>query len=259
MKKVLRYEDNISYWNRRWTETGRDSDRFEDTSIYHIKYAEMVMTDRALHALELGAGLGRLLKHYHFAGYDISGIERSIPAVERLRSENQSLKIFEADACQLPFPDKEFDVILALGLYHNLEHNLDQALCETSRCLKSGGLFCISMRPDNLAMNLNELLIKLKSIQMIGQKKHFHKWCTKKREFISFLSRYDLMTDTVYHASNFSIIYRLPFLRASAVNETEKRSKGYRLSRPGAILDKMLYGIFPAAFCNVLVFIGHRK
>ena len=67
MKRVVRTVPNEQYWDRRWRETGRDPDCFEDLSIYPIRYAEMVMNGSSDLVLELGAGLGRVLKHYHRA------------------------------------------------------------------------------------------------------------------------------------------------------------------------------------------------
>lgn len=71
MKQVFQFQNNKEYWNDRWANTGHDSDQFISFNIYPIKYAEMVMKDPVKKVIELGTGLGRVLKHYYMKGYDI--------------------------------------------------------------------------------------------------------------------------------------------------------------------------------------------
>ena len=59
MRKVFRYEDNREYWDRRWFETKQDRDQFVDKNIYPIMYAEMVMKNESLRAVEFGSRLGK--------------------------------------------------------------------------------------------------------------------------------------------------------------------------------------------------------
>jgi len=147
MKKAYRSQDNKSYWDKRWLEIEIDADNFQDLSIYPIRYAEMVMQNREnTSTLELGCGLGRILKHYHYQGYDITGIERSQIAVEKVKTEDRTLKITVSDAKRLPFGDHTFNTLLAFGFYHNIETDMIAALKESVRCLKPGGTFCISVR-----------------------------------------------------------------------------------------------------------------
>lgn len=258
MKKAYRYEDNQEYWNRRWAETGRDPDKFADLSIYPIKYAEMVMIDPSAHALEVGAGLGRVLKHYHYSKYNIIGQERSEVAVQRLKEENQDIDIRVGDVLNLSFADGEFDVLMAFGVYHNMESekDLERALSETARCTKEGGRFAISMRPNNLEMNLNEWYWLWKQRKHRNRERHFHKLLVGEKEFREILEKHGLKTIEVHRARNFSILYRIPWLRGNIEKEVERRAKGYRLNVIGRIIDKVLTSIFPSQFCNVLVFIG---
>ena len=259
MKKVLRYEENQDYWDRRWAEAGGDADSFVDLSIYPIKYAEMVMDDPAHHSVELGAGLGRVLKHYYYAGRDIVGLERSEVAVRRLKSENPALDIRVGDVRDLPYADEQFDVAMAFGLYHNLEEGLDLALAETARCLKAGGRFCISMRPNNLEMNFNEWYWSWKQRHQRNGERRFHRWLVGERECQQLFSRHGLHTDQVHRARNVSLLYRIPWLRSGSNSEAERRAEGYRLSASGRAFDRLLVGLLPSQFCNVLVYIGHKS
>lgn len=259
MKKVFRYEDNRQYWDRRWAEAERDLDTFSDLSIYPIKYADMVMDNPAHRTVELGAGLGRVLKHYHNAGYDIVGMELSKVAVRRLKSENPELDIRVDDVRHLPYDSECFDVVLAFGVYHNMEEGMDQALSEAARCLKPGGRFCISMRPNNLEMNINESYWRWKRRDSRHAGRRFHKWLVSEREFRQLLLNHGLDTDKVYRARNLSLLYRVPWLRDEQATEAERRSGGYRLNALGQALDKALVTLAPYQFCNVLVYIGQKR
>jgi len=260
MKKVYRYEENFKYWDRRWAESGRDADEFLDRNIYPIRYAEMVMTNPADRSVELGTGLGRVLKHYYGKGFKIVGLERSEVAVRRLKEEHPELDVRVGDVRQMPYSDGEFDVVLGFGLYHNLEEGLEQALSETSRCLRKGGRFCISMRPDNLEMNLNEWYWNWRNRGDRNQPRRFHKWLVGEDEFAHCLRNHRLYPRQIHRARNVSLLYRIPWLRGSSARELEsdRRAKGYRLNGLGTFLDRCLVGVFPRQFCNVTVYIGEK-
>ena len=260
MKQVYRYEDNSSYWDRRWSEAGRDQDRFTDLTIYPIKYAEMVVTDKNERVAELGCGLGRVVKHYHYQGYNIAGLERSAVAVERLKSEDETLDVRVGDVLNLPYEDETFDVVLAFGLYHNIESrtDLERALKETARCIKPNGRFCISMRPNNIEMHANEMYWNWKQRHNRKGERTFHKWLVGESEFSGVLRRLGLQTQQIHRARNVSILYRMPWLQARQNNEGERRAAGYRLNAAGRVIDRALVKGMPGQFCNVLVYIGRK-
>lgn len=261
MKHVYRYENNLEYWDRRWSESGEDSDHFDDMTIYPIRYAEMVMTDPSKRALEIGCGLGRVLFHYHKKGFTIVGVERSEIAVDRIKECYANVDVRIGDALNLPYNDAEFDVVMAFGVYHNLEQGVNKGLAEVSRCLSQGGKFCISMRPDNIEMQLNEVYWNWHNRGNNKAEKQFHKMLVGEREFSDMLADVGLITDRVYRARNVSLLYRIPFLRsfeAAEDNESARRSKGYRLNRAGRFIDRILCALFPYHTANVLVFVGHK-
>ncbi|MEV0637667.1 class I SAM-dependent methyltransferase [Streptomyces sp. NPDC050619] len=261
MRKALRRaETNECYWDRRWEEAGSDAAAFTDLSIYPVKYAQMVMTDAEDRALELGCGLGRVVKHYHRQNWNIAGIERSAVAVERMRQDDPGLDVSVGDATDLPLKDGEIDVLMAFGLYHNIEHELDEALAESARVIADGGRFCITMRPDNVEMRLNERYWKWHNRHRTGPL-HFHKWLVREGEFIALLKKHGLTVTSVYHARNMSILYRVPWLRdrrTSDSPESVRRAAGYRLNHVGRTIDGWLMRHRPQDFCNVVVFIGTK-
>jgi len=262
VKHVYRYQDNVEYWDQRWAEAGIDKDHFEDLSIYPIRYAEMVMTDKSKRALEIGCGLGRVLLHYRRQGFSVAGVERSEVAVARIKERYPDADVRLGDALALPFGDGEFDVIMAFGVYHNLESGIDLGLAEVARCLSPGGRFCISMRPDNIEMRLNEVYWRWRNRKRQRGEKHFHKVLVGEREFSTMLERVGLATDSVHRARNVSLLYRLPFLQSREAvegSEAARRSKGYRLNAVGRALDRALCGLFPYQTANVLVYVGHKR
>lgn len=257
MRRVERFEANEDYWDRRWRDAGEDADRFDDLSIYPIRYAEMVVGKPGDRILEIGCGLGRVVKHYHREGRRIEGIERSAVAVDRLREEAPDLDVQVGDVLDLPYEDGAFDVILAFGLFHNIEVGVHQGLAEAARCLRPGGRFCISMRPDNVEMRLNERYWRRRNRAQADNPPRFHKWLVTAEEFNKILAGHGLVTTEVHRARNVSMLYRIPFLRQAAPERTS-RSRGYRLNAVGRLLDRGLMRWFPAQSCNVLVFVGHR-
>jgi SAM-dependent methyltransferase len=261
MKKVYRYENNRAYWDRRWREAGEDAGEFQDMTIYPIRYAENVVTRTPGRILEIGCGLGRLVKHYHARGREIIGIERSEVAVQRIKELSHDLDVRVGDALALDFSDNSFDMALAFGVYHNFESGLEQGLSEVARTLKAGGHFVISMRPDNIEMKLNELYWRWRSRNKKDARKSFHKILIGENEFSRMLQQHGLTVDAVHRARNMSILYRLPFLRNREVRasyESVRRAKGYRLNTFGRAMDRALTELFPYHFCNVLVFEGHK-
>lgn len=262
MKKVYRFEGNHAYWDRRWSEAGEDAGEFQDLTIYPIRYAENVMSRVPGRILEIGCGLGRVVKHYHARGREIVGIERSNVAVERMRDRSPGLDVRVGDALTLDFPDNSFDIALAFGVYHNFESGLKQGLAEIARILKPGGRFVISMRPHNVEMILNEWYWRRKNAQTKESNSSFHKLLVTDGEFKTLLAQHGLITDAVYRARNMSILFRLPFLQSGDVKnapESLRRAKGYRLNVVGRVIDRLLTAVFPSQFCNVLVFEGHKE
>ena len=261
MRKYFRFEENKKYWDRRWSEAGQDSERFLNKKIYPIFFSDKVVLKNKGKILEIGCGLGRIVKHYHFMGKNITGIERSRLAVKKLNKLIPELNINYGDAKKLKFSDSTFDVALAFGVYHNFEFDLEKGISEFSRILKVDGSFIISMRPNNFEMWLNEKYWKFKYRKKLKKKK-FHKLVVNEKEFTDLLEKYSLNVQQVYRARNMSILYRIPFLQNSKtknLDESSRRSQGYKLNLVGEFLDKFLTTFFSYSFCNVLVFKGKKN
>lgn len=257
---MRRSGSNAEYWDRRWAQSGADGAEFSDRAIYPIRFAEMVMSDTGGRTLELGCGQGRVVRHYHGRGREITGIERSAVAVRAIKAADPNVDVRVGDATNLDLTDGEFDVLMAFGLFHNLEHDLDAAVAESARVLRAGGRFCISMRPDNVEMRLNERYWRWRQRQSAGPEQ-FHKWLIDPDAFISLLASHGLLTEQVEYARNMSNLYRLPMLRSrqdAAAREQDRRAGGYRLNALGRWIDTQLMRRWPEQFCNAVVFLGSR-
>ncbi|MFN8700956.1 MAG: class I SAM-dependent methyltransferase, partial [Rhodospirillales bacterium] len=238
-------------------QTGADAAEFQNLSIYPIRYAEDAIRTCCGKILEIGCGPGRIVRHYAGQNYDITGLERSVVAVNEVRKKDPNLRIDQGDALSLPYADGAFDLVMAFGVYHNIENGFEIGLSEASRVLKQGGRFVISMRPDNLEMWLNEAYWRWRNF---GRPRDiFHKWLVNAPEFTNMLNSVGLRTTRVDFARNMSFLYRFPFFRRFGNREAERRARGYELNRFGTFVDSWLKRVAPAQFCNVLVFSGTKQ
>ena len=92
--------------------------------------------------LEVGCGNGvvtrYLVKEY---GGSVTGIDIDPQQIELAKKDASGIKnirYYEADATNLPFGDRAFDIVLSFGVMHHIENWLD-ALKEIRRVLKPGG------------------------------------------------------------------------------------------------------------------------
>ena len=97
--------------------------------------------------LDIGFGVGTLLKILTRRGFKTSGIEISEASIIKLNKELEAQKIdtniMKGDILALPFSDNYFDIVVALEV---LEHTVDlpRAAKELNRVLKPGGILIIS-------------------------------------------------------------------------------------------------------------------
>ena len=166
----------------------------------------------------------------------------------------------------LPFPSELFGGVLAFGLYHNLESNLGQALTETRRTLRPGGLLCASFRADNIQNRVLDKITDRQAVDANGDTiclgtKQFHKMNYKKRELEDGFLSSGFAVNSVRFVENMPFLYKFAPFRAlghKVFEEKKARAEGYRLSRGGRALQSLLTAISPAEFCNVYVVIAQR-
>ena len=262
MRVTYRSHGVKEYWAKRWAGIPADQP-MQNRDAYPLKYAEMVVVDTNRRILEAGCGAGRILRYYHERGFDIVGIDYIEGAVEKLRQIDASLQVEVGDITQLRFPDRNFGVVLAFGLYHNLEHGLEQAISETRRVLTKDGLVCASFRADNLQTKLTDWLAARRAGANSTQSgaRSFHKLNLTRGEYERLFSQVGFEVRAVYPVENMPILYKFAFFRASdhkVFDENRARKEGYRLSWLGQRLQNLLMRVAPDQFCNIYVLIARR-
>lgn len=262
MRKVFRDKINSDYWEDRWASSGVDEDGFKNENIYPIKYSNEIIKD-GHKILEAGCGAGRVYFHYKNKGFDIKGIEYSKNAVENILAKDSNAKVLEGSITNLPYENNSFDCILAFGLYHNIEDEkeLQKSFDETYRVLTSGGYLVASVRFDSLENNIVENIMKKRGKNKSFDK--FHRWHFSLDDMKKFLGT-DMNIEKVYYARNVSFLFKYDFfrlksLKSSSFTESKARSGGFGLNFFGNLLDKILHGLFPKLFSNLLVVIVKKR
>jgi SAM-dependent methyltransferase len=103
--------------------------------------------------LDLGCGIGRHVKFLHSYGLDVWGIDLSSVAIDNARNlfaqdglQLLNEKLVQGSITSMPFEDNFFDFIVSHGVLDSMPFNLAQeAMEETARCLKPGGMFYLDL------------------------------------------------------------------------------------------------------------------
>lgn len=262
MRTTYRSHNVKDYWTERWADIPADS-AMSNGAVYPLKYALKTVTANDGPILEAGCGAGRILRHYHEQGYDITGVDFIEVAIQKLLQADPTLKVQTGDIAQLRFADATFRYILAFGLYHNLEHDLDKAIDESWRVLSRGGRLCASFRADNLQTRLTDWLADRKSSCWSRKAKGsiFHKRNLTRGEFTNLFERAGFVVESVEPVENMPILYKFAFFRArdhKKFDENKARTEGYRLSTFGQWLQHLLMQHFADQFCNIYVMIAMK-
>lgn len=115
---------------------------FEAEKLYlkdHIKPGSLV--------LEIGSGDGRSIHDLFPITHNITAVDIDKEAVvrtQKLFAEFPSVKIIDADAVSLPFPDESFDYVVCMSTFMNLADKKYAILNEMRRVLKNNGRAIVS-------------------------------------------------------------------------------------------------------------------
>lgn len=252
MRKVLRNKHAVEYWEDRWGSYSEDKDSFQNLEMYPVKFVENVVEGKK-RILDAGCGLGRIVKHYHNNGFTIEGCELSKVAVDKLKKHNPGLKIVQGSITELPYENETFDLIVAFGVIHSIEHisEIEKAFLECTRCLTNEGIFVFSARADNW-----ENLFIDKITENRGKKgDQFHKWCFTEKELVNLSSKFGLKLIKKELVTNVPFLHKYKWFRKyKGLNEGELREKGFKLNRLGNLLYGTLKALFPGKFGTTLVF-----
>ena len=132
------------YMPGRWKPVAEDL-----IKIYNLKSDSKV--------LDIGCGKGYLLHEMKLLipDLDIVGIDSSDYGLENAKEEIKPFIHKHKAEVKLPYKDKEFDLVISLGTFHNLRLlELKIALSEMERVGKKGYLMLESYRNENELFNL---------------------------------------------------------------------------------------------------------
>ena len=260
MRTTYRSKHVDQYWTMRWDNVEIDSP-MSNKNAYPLKFALSAVSDRSQNVLEAGCGAGRILRFFHNNSYRITGFDYVQSVVRRLKEIDPTLNIDSLSITDLPYPDNTYDVILAFGLYHNLETGLDKALSETHRVMVPGGTLCASFRANNLQTLITDLLAARKEKRRPSSQLYFHKNNIGFREYRELLINSGFTRVKIYPVENMPFLYKFRFFRHTnhkSFNEGKGRNDGYRLSFIGQFIQYILIHLLPMQWCNIYVAFAHK-
>lgn len=129
-----------------WRESENPYRRFKSERDRQLVLGALDVSERD-RILEVGCGYGWISTAlWQTAKIQWTGVDRSSDMISRLRAAHpdRASRTLQADACQLPFRDGEFDKLLCTGvLMHISDYKL--AVRELIRVLRPGGLLLCSI------------------------------------------------------------------------------------------------------------------
>ncbi len=141
-----------AYWDQMWESCVLEPDERDVWSIIDVRKASLLtpLIPTSGRALEVGCGSARLSAILAHVGYEMWCLDASRSALEvassRFASNGLTATFVCGDACDLPFGDGAFDVVLSSGL---LEHFRDPTpiVKEMARVLRPSGVFYSDIVP----------------------------------------------------------------------------------------------------------------
>ncbi|MGB3095104.1 MAG: class I SAM-dependent methyltransferase [Candidatus Deferrimicrobiaceae bacterium] len=100
--------------------------------------------------LEAGCGLGAWVVFLSERGYDIAGIDNDASVIDRLKGWRPTLKVRCGDIRELPYEDGALGAVISLGVMEHFEEGCGDAMRETHRVLRPGGLLFFTVPMENL-------------------------------------------------------------------------------------------------------------
>ena len=91
--------------------------------------------------LDIGCGTGAYLEHYQRAGCNVSGIDQSPSMLQVARNKlGESADLYMGDASNMPYQDKEFDLIIMSTVLHEMPREVRAVVInEAKRTIKEDG------------------------------------------------------------------------------------------------------------------------
>ncbi|MCL5774478.1 MAG: class I SAM-dependent methyltransferase, partial [Firmicutes bacterium] len=131
-------------WNEEWEQYSVERTLQWIENHEHNRFYEKYM-EPSKKVLEAGCGLGRLVIYYRRKGYQITGIDKSETAIEKIHKFDPLIPVESGDLRALPYKDSSFDVYISEGVIEHDPGGPGVILKEALRVLKPGGTLLISI------------------------------------------------------------------------------------------------------------------
>lgn len=149
------------------------------------RVSEVAATERPRRVLEVGCGEGIVLATLaaRLPGTRFDGLELDEMALEQARVRCPGAKLVRGDACELPFGDQSFDLVVCLEVLEHLPEP-GRALRELRRVARGGCLLSVPHEPFFRVGNL----LRGKNVARLGDPSdHLQHWGA--RQFADFCGR----------------------------------------------------------------------
>ena len=242
MRKIYISEPRNLFWENYWKKAVEDSDSIKDLNVYPLHLINKHV-DKNSKIVELGCGLGRVLKHYHHQGIHIEGLEYDNYCVAKLQQENSTYRVIEANIISLPYADKSFTIAMAFGVLGHLEQDMDKAFSEINRILEPQGVLAGSLCYNNFGRFIFNLIARFK-IWRKRSKKHFYTHLFSKKEIKNMLSDHGFELKELTPILSPEVLYNyFPFLRGQKRDFSQKQKRTSHDYYPLNIFGKAIYFI----------------
>jgi SAM-dependent methyltransferase len=185
-------ESSRHFWDAKYDqekEISKSDELFTKQNFWPLLKKNLVNRGRYLDA---GCGNGGWLTFLGDHGYNMAGIDTAANTIRKLKLKDPALEVLVASVTEIPYPDRSFDGILALGVLEYVENNILGAINEFARITKPGGVIFIEVPIINTLRLLIYLPLKWleKKVWQL-QKKHgfFANYLFSRRELKQLLSQ----------------------------------------------------------------------
>jgi SAM-dependent methyltransferase len=149
------------------------------------RVSDLAATERPRRVLEVGCGEGIVLAAMaaRLPGTRFDGLELDETTLEQARTRCPGARLVRGDACELPFEDRSFDLVVCLEVLEHLPEPA-RALRELKRVARSGCLLSVPHEPFFRLGNV----VRGKNVARLGDPSdHIQHWGA--RGFAEFCGR----------------------------------------------------------------------
>jgi ubiquinone/menaquinone biosynthesis C-methylase UbiE len=206
------FNNQSNYWKEIYTQKDVSAIIHQQRRAIALRYIDGLLLQKTAHVLEIGCGAGFVTVTLAKKGFIVEATDNLVSMI-KLTQQNalqngvsDRIHATIEDVHELSFPDKSFDLVVALGVTPWL-HHLKKALSEISRVLKPNGFVVLNSDNRNRlnylldplltpALDLPKKMIKrgLGKARLYNEQKVAHPHMYRIKEFNSYLSEAELIS-----------------------------------------------------------------